>query len=688
MDTAPGLDYTSAHHAAPIQGASAQSRDRQKKTGRGDTMPGKYFAFSSDAMNLLLKSAAPDAEDVPPQGLAYVRMPSGAHIPRGDFARKPQNAGWLERAKALRAGDVLGLRNSGRPNLMEWLAAKGYTALPLDGTAFHACVSAGIALLPPFDLLPPAAFDGVSNATVAALKKWSDTPPDTGWSVNWFAHDSLRMRSAFATAFRAAVIVPELGRRAARLLAFLPDKPQSHTLTESNSIAELTWSEALPGRVTFIRYPGDCAPGPSTEIVRPDECYAKLAGAVVFNGVDWYRYRVPLSNVVAARLRPAAILHNKMLYAAAQHYYKARENICGMPFETFPIAYAPGDGAAKEEDEAAGPLAAAAECFPYPHALAPLLRDILPRRLRSLDRAYGRLRDLWKKYPPAVCLGENVPEGERCLGLLAAAELGIPSVGLPHSTLYASGLLAASAPCDVIAHHSEMMAAYERNLPGARIPSLSFSDVSLETSYPFKAAARPFSPNTGLRILVLPSPTLHLRTPLSVGIHPDILCRWVEALQGVPSELRGLLAVSYKVHPAHDHERNILRDMAGLDESCFIASDTALASLLPETDLLLCLEYVSSPTILGMKAGVPVVTCMLAERRVNRQVPSFYRDIAGAGAHVESPSALWRTLSPLLGDSEARAAVCERQQAFLRDVYLVSRNGHLTDWISRFLPGA
>lgn len=613
-----------------------------------------YAALTKSNLRFLLAAGLPFAlpEKDP---IRYVEF-RGAYVPEGFNPRETAHALWLKAFLDMQAQTGPPRRNGpGAPMLLEWLA-KNYVFLPLDVESLHFVRNARLRYEEPLtDLARPAFFEAL-DASRAAVRRWIGAvdPKACGWSANWLFFDAAFLESLSIIAHTAQALVPFLRERAREVLVIRRAEPGVLPNFVSNDLVQTFWEAALPDIVRPLLTPE----AQLVQLVSPDtdkQDFSVLRDSVFFAlpGPNVKRHSPLLVAGQKAGL-PLALGVLENIYAdnsIEKDILQGKQPVPDIPAVVLPAT--PGS--------AAGPAAAllqktAEGIFPQAKDLGYMFRQLAEVRFHNIEQTFQALCGLFKQHPPAVVVAEDMALGEYGLPLAAAKACGIPSISLPHSPLYAP-IVWGTLPATLMACASNYQADRLKPLAYAEdTPVRAFAELDQSQSYHFKFL--PPSPRgTGrCNALMLPVPFLPAMA-LKNMLHPALSRAWLRAVAACARQLQARLDLRVKEHPLSLESFELLD--AGLTPEQILPKETSLYSLLPETDILICCDYVSSPNVMALERGVPVITCMLPEDYL---LP-LYRELVEAGMLVTEPEALLPAVERLL-DPACRAEVAARQRAF------------------------
>ena len=315
---------------------------------------------------------------------------------------------------------------------------------------------------------------------------------------------------------------------------------------------------------------------------------------------------------------------------------------------------------------------AAEGIFPYASQLGVFFEEFALFCTR-LDAQLRMLRTIWTEFRPRVCLAESLSFGEYAVPLLACRQL-VPSIGLPHYELYLPSPMEPELPATRYAFASAFSEdAFAEYTATGKIGS--FAAVAVENSYPTQRHDRLLPRDSRVNILVVTVPPM-FATPNLISCtekkHTDSL----RGLDDTPPDLQERVRVAFKTHPGTPHFWDYRH--AGIGQERMLPRDSTMADALLTTDVLVSLNYISSPSCQAMREGIPVITCLtddgLAHHYPHRSI------IAAAGLMVKTPEEAWEHIRLLISNDGFRDKVIARQREFY-ETHVRPRRDDWSAWL-------
>ncbi len=611
----------------------------------------KYAAFSHSDIPFLNQAFVPD--DMPLRSLEHFVRVDDLYVPE-------------ESLKESLRQDTPTARPANWRLLLDILR-ESHFFLPLDGTSAACAAQWGVRFKLPADLLTPDEFYTASGEGNDKFLAWLDKADarNLGWSENWFAHDGQSFHFMFRAAHLAAGLAPVFAKEAEELICIGRTPPSLYPVFSHNGLAQSIWSKALPGLVRQYRYSADPQQDPPPLEGCDKQDYGAMEDAFVFCLFEGllYRHRHLLNAVrkQSQRRLVLALTEDTPARPYSSPILQGQLNIPGYHALVMP---APSGAAQRFSPTVVRLLRQSIEeYFPQTQDADVFFTEIAASRLYTVERMYSNITELWRKYPPTLCVGENTLIGEYSVPLVAARALNIPGVSLPHATLdwphLKRGVPAVSRLCSTPAEVGAWNQAREN-----KEEVVCFAEVDMEASYIHTPQAAFRLPRHRQIMLVILGVPLLVTMPMTYNLHPPALQTWLTVFNKVPEALRSTMHVIYKLHPGAGE--CIIMASSGIPSENVVPNDTPLRDILPHVNLVVSCEYISSPSIVAMKRSIPVIHCLEEVALKSFFYSPALRSVAKSGKLLHSPDDFWPYASSVLTDGPERAAHVSRQHEFLQ----------------------
>lgn len=297
-------------------------------------------------------------------------------------------------------------------------------------------------------------------------------------------------------------------------------------------------------------------------------------------------------------------------------------------------------------------------------------------RWPRLVAAYRYWSDLWQEHRPAAVVTSAVYGAESLLPAVAARQLGIPTLAVPHGAMMRGDDLVAS---DKICYSTR---ALRVTLEQAGIPPERFEPTRglvAHNEYPVVPPVL-HGRGTHCRILVLLEPSGYPGCLVQCTRFSQQL-RALQSLRESPPDLSGRYELLLKTHPWIT-DRAIIEAADPQLAELVLPANTDLHSVLPATDLVVALNYYGSALVHVLRAGKPVILYWN-----DREAETFTHGAVWlqAGELAQTADEFWTALRRFLTDAEAAQQLTEQAKTFARDYLDDNRYPSLAEVIQRAL---
>ena len=495
-------------------------------------------------------------------------------------------------------------------------------SVPLDATSLAYALQLNLPHIIPSDVVNTRTTAQLPLYIAQKIKDWAEAVDyrRLGFSCNWILHDSVPLQFLLQSAYMAFNMIPFFKKNSHKLITprrhspeFLPnlccsDTPQVVWEKHLNAITKsLPYQDRYPRFLPFDGWAQD---------------FSSLQNSITFAyyEVGIHRSFGHIRQVIEkARDKSVICIMPCMYNPTISREIVSDGTITPCP----PYLVAPLDNPTDPNpsyfsENTLGELVESAQkVFPELGIFELMLLQFINERYPYLERMYRGLRSLWSQYRPKLCVAENLAQGEYSIPLLVANELEIPSVSTPHSLFH----LPAVAPTPATMHACAsplVKKAYEEK--GCDCTAQAFDEVYCKISYP---SSKEFvlSKSKNFSLLVLPADSMQHSTPLLYGASPHYIEQWLDALQRIPEKLKSSVELFYKLHPAFGAVE--LLKALNISEESIIPSQIPAEAIIESFDLVVCIEYVSSPNQIALEKNIPLINCIHDVTTFNRAQQHF-----------------------------------------------------------------
>ncbi|MDR2891645.1 MAG: hypothetical protein LBV80_00950 [Deltaproteobacteria bacterium] len=548
----------------------------------------------------------------------------------------------------------------------------------MDMYAITFAQKVGLPYLLPNELISGKDIRDSLNAASAATTVWarSLSVEALNWTENWAYYGSNGFfQYCCYPVYVATALARNFQKNGTRLITFLRNPPLFYDLGRSSDIGAYLWTQILGDSTLTMRYTAPCYQPVLPQ--RQQQDWSCLQDAVVFSFNEGCLARQwPLMEPTHKECGYPVVW---MPYyfglmpktAALQALDKGNMAYKSIPVRALPV---PSEKNASMPADAGKLLQKAADGI-IPHAAQ--LGAIFEEHANFYARLEAQLKMLcaiWSKFRPRLVVAENIAQPEYAVPLLAAKQLGIPSIAVPHGALHVPARCSPPLPATRYAFASAFTedAFAESNAVSADVIG-SFDAVAMENEHPVQHHENLLPRDEKINILVLTGPPVSL-TPLHMFITDAEHTQALRQLYTIPPDLEGKARVMFKTHPGTLEFWDYYR--AGIGQEQILPKNSILAEALVTTDIVVALDYVGSPHCQAMRADIPVITCIASDHL--RNATQYTRIVMEAGLVAEGVEAVWGYARRLLTDLSFRNDCLARQRTFHEARLHPRRN----DWIA------
>lgn len=526
-------------------------------------------------------------------------------------------------------------------------ALSSMTAVPLDATSLMYAMQRNLPHIIPSDVVSSKIMAQLPQYVAGKIKDWAEAIDyrRLGFSCNWVLHDSVLLQSLLQSAYMAINMVAFFKENADKLV--LPRRLNPEFLPNlcCSDAPQLIWEQYLPAISEILPYQHSNLRQPPPNAWGQD--FSSLQDSIAF---AYYETSIPRSfghinqAIKKAKMQSTACLMPCMYHPSISCQIVSQDTIT--PYPPYLVAPLENPSSANpsyfSEDSLDEFVQSAQKHFPELGLLEPMIQQFVSERYTYLERMYRGLHALWSQYRPSVCAAEDLAQGEYCIPLLVADELGIPSVSTPHSLFDFPRIT--PAPASVYACASPLVKqAYQEN--DSECTAQAFDEVYCRSSYP-SSTEYVLKKDKKFSILVLPTDLMQRYVPLFYSTSPKVVRKWLDALQAVPEKLKNSVELFYKLHPAFGAVE--LLKVLNISEKSIIPPEIPAEAIIESFDLVVCIEYVSSPNQIALEKNIPLINCIHDETTFNRAQQLFITNTFTVNDYDKLwPSVIHKILNPL-----------------------------------------
>lgn len=283
---------------------------------------------------------------------------------------------------------------------------------------------------------------------------------------------------------------------------------------------------------------------------------------------------------------------------------------------------------------------------------------------------------IWRQLRPAALLVSGLEDAEAQVATLAANQLGLPTIAIPHGDIYTRRTRLAAGYClfsneltrqalSWYADHTSLLLPCRGLLPAAEYPT---TDAALE-SHGLNRSAHTNHSHTAcrLRVLVIVNP-MGVASCLAPYVYLPDQIQLLRDLVHVPLEWKDKITIDFKVHPGKPFSGiEVVEHAVGGATGQILPVNTSISEVLSKYDLFVLLNGYGSVVKPVLRAGRPLVL-LWKDAKIGQIGPYELGGLLTQNLlRITSVEDLWVIVRRFVEEPAFAEQMRERARAFARD---------------------